>query len=242
MEQSAAPSLVYSGTPSAPVQPVRLAIFRVEGVLLRRGVLSASAYFAANSAGFRERLLRLGGVALTAPMAVLTAQNDRTMSNRAAWASLRGMSEDRLRVLGEEYAGGVLPNAVLPGGLDWLRKARADGFTVIAISENISHAVGPWLSSLRDVDEWRCNHLEIRHGEATGRLKDPVVGGHESGEWIRILAREKNADLSRSRVYASAGPDLLLMSRVGFPCAVNPDFTLRRAATESGWPIMDYNS
>ena len=44
------------------------AFFRVEGALVNRGVLAASAYFAANAQGMRERFLRLGQVALTAPV------------------------------------------------------------------------------------------------------------------------------------------------------------------------------
>jgi phosphoserine phosphatase len=32
-----------------------------------------------------------------------------------------------------------------------------------------------------------------------------------------------------------------MLAAVGRPCAVNPDYTLRRAAREAGWPVMDYH-
>jgi phosphoserine phosphatase len=34
---------------------------------------------------------------------------------------------------------------------------------------------------------------------------------------------------------------MLLLAAVGNPCAVNPDFTLRRAARDARWPIVDYH-
>jgi phosphoserine phosphatase len=97
------------------------------------------------------------------------------------------------------------------------------------------------VAHLRHVDEYICNRLELRDGYATGKLLEPVVGGHDSASWARRYADEGGIDLSRSVVYAAHGPDLLLMSSVGMPCAVNPDFTLRRAARQTDWPIIDYD-
>ena len=91
----------------------RAAFFRAEGVLLSRGVLAATAYYAANAQKFSERALRLGVVALSAPLQGLLGQNDRTLANRLAFLAARGMSEDRLAELGEEYGvtdtGGRIP-------------------------------------------------------------------------------------------------------------------------------------
>jgi phosphoserine phosphatase len=33
---------------------------------------------------------------------------------------------------------------------------------------------------------------------------------------------------------------MLLLSAVGKPCAVNPDFVLRRSARDADWPIIEY--
>ena len=35
-------------------------------------------------------------------------------------------------------------------------------------------------------------------------------------------------------------PDMLLLAAVGKPCAVNPDFVLRRSARDADWPIIEY--
>lgn len=216
------------------------AFFRVEGTLLRRGTLAAAAYFAANAQGLRERALRLGQVAVAAAGFGLLGQNDRALANRISWAAVRGMSEDRLHVLAEEFVDvHVRPN-VLESGLDVVRSARKDGHRIVLLSESIDLVVGPLADVIRNVDEGVCNRLEIRDGETTGRLLDPVVGGHDGGRWIREYAAERGIDLARSVAYGTHGPDLLLLAAVGRPCAVNPDYTLRRAAVESRWAILDY--
>ena len=73
-------------------------------------------------------------------------------------------------------------------------------------------------------------------------LLDPVVGGYDGGKWLKEYARKHEIDLERSVAFAGHGPDLLLLSSVGQPCAVNPDFTLRKAAKEADWPIMEFNA
>jgi phosphoserine phosphatase len=215
--------------------------FRAEGTLIARGAISATAHLAANGAGFRERALRLGHVALSAPVYSVLGQSDRNLANRIAFLSLRNMTEDRISVLAAEYFEDILRDRILQGGLELLRKARRAGHRVVLISDGIAQVVEPLVAELRHVDDHICNRLELRDGRATGRLLDPVVGGHDSARWARAYADEHGLDLSACYAYACHGPDMLLMSSVGYPCAVNPDFTLRRAARDADWPVMDYH-
>jgi phosphoserine phosphatase len=217
------------------------AFFRIEGPLVPRGACSAAAYFAANGAGFAERAFRLGQVALTAPFYSVLGQSDRVLANRLAYLPLRNMSEDRVAELAEEYFEGLLRDSVLSGGTELLRAARRNGHRVVLISDSLQQVVEPLVAHLRYVDDHICNHLELRDGYATGRLLEPVVGGHDSATWVRRYASDHGIDLARSVAYAAHGPDVLLMSAVGQPCAVNPDFTLRRAARQTDWPILDYD-
>jgi phosphoserine phosphatase len=130
---------------------------------------------------------------------------------------------------------------ILPQGTDLMRDARRSGHRVVLISDGLSQVTDPLVAHLRHVDDYICNRLEFRDGYATGKLLDPVVGGHDSAAWARRYAQEHDVDLTRSVAYAAHGPDLLLMSSVGNACAVNPDFTLRRAARQADWPILDYD-
>ncbi len=220
---------------------VTAAFFRVEGTLVRRGAISAAAYFAAGGAGFAERAFKLGQVALTAPVYSLLGQNDRTLANRLAYLPLRNMGEDRIAELAEEYFEDILRERVLEGGVELMRQARRGGHRVVLLSDGLEQVMQPLVMHLRRVDDCVCNRLELRDGRATGKLLDPVIGGHDSARWARRYAEEHGIDLAGSVVYAAHGPDMLLMSSVGEACAVNPDFTLRRAARESDWPIVDYD-
>jgi phosphoserine phosphatase len=151
------------------------------------------------------------------------------------------MSEDRVAVLAEEYFEGVLRDRVLQGGVELMREARRKGHRVVLICDGLAQVVEPLAAHLRHVDDLVCNRLEFRDGYATGKLIEPVIGGHDSASWVRRYASERAIDLQGSVAYAAHGPDLLLMTAVGSACAVNPDFTLRRAARQSDWPILDYD-
>ena len=221
---------------------IQQAVFaRVEGVLLAKGVRSAAAYFAANAAGLRERALRLGHVALTAPAYEWLGQTDRVLANRLAYLSLRNLSEDRIAELSEEYWSTILRKQILNDGVELLRRAHREGKRVVLIADSLEQILQPLAAELDCVDDYVCNRLEIRNGFATGRLLDPVIGGHDSGVWLTQYAQEHSVGLSSSIAYASHGPDMLMLSAVGRPCAVNPDFTLRRAAQQARWPVLDYH-
>lgn len=217
------------------------AFFRIEGTLVPQGACTAAAYLAANAAGFAQRAFKLGQVALTAPLYSLLGQSDRVLANRLAYLPLRDMSEDRIAELASEYFDGFVRDRVLQGGVDLMREARRKGQRVVLISDGLEQVVELVARHLRHVDDYVCNRLEVRDGYATGKLLEPVVGGHDSAAWVRRYATEHAIDLSGSVVYAAHGPDLLLMTAVGAACAVNPDFTLRRAARQADWPIVDYD-
>jgi phosphoserine phosphatase len=220
---------------------IQAVFVRIEGVLTGRGVRAAAAYFAANAAGLRERALRLGHLAWTAPIYQVLGQSDRVLANRLAYLALRSMSEDRIAELASEYWENVLREHVLSDGVELLRRARAEGKRVVLLADSVDAVVKPLVEHLRYVDDYVCNRLEFRSGYATGKLLDPVIGGHDGGRFIETYAREHGIDLAASSAYGAHGPDVLMLAAVGRPCAVNPDYTLRRAAREAGWPVMDYH-
>ncbi len=218
----------------------KAAFFRAEGTVLKRGVLAASAYLAGNAQKFGERALRLGFVAMAAPLHGLLGQNDRTLATRVANLAFRGMTEDRIAELSEEYARDILQHNILDQGVELMKRARRDGHRIVLLSDNIRSIMEPLLPHLRLVDELVCNELEFRDREATGKLQEPVIGGHGWKPWLERYADEHDLDLSQSVAYGTHGPDLLLLSTIGRPCAVNPDYTLRRAAREADWPVIEY--
>ncbi len=218
--------------------PRTAAFFRLEGVLLRRPTLAAAAYLASNGQGVGERVARLGNVALAAPLALLGELRVGAAQARMTWMGLRGMSEDRLVLLGEEYFEEYLKDDVTDVGKELLKQARRDGRRVVLVSDNVDHVVGP-VADLLGADDLICNRLELRHGKATGRLEEPVISGNVAGPWLRRFAGEHGVSVDGSWAYGASGADALLLSAIGQPCAVNPDRQLRRLAKDHDWPVVD---
>jgi alcohol-forming fatty acyl-CoA reductase len=219
------------------------AFFRAEGVLFNRGVVHAATWFAAQRAGLRERVVRFGQAALAAPLFGVLGQNDRSFGTRVVHLAYRDMSEDRVHVLADEYVDDILAEKLLDSGLELVRQAKRRGHRVVLISEGIGQIMERLVDRhIKGIDDLVCNQLEFKDHKATGKLLDPVIGGYEGGRWLQTYAAEHGIDLERSVAYAGHGPDLLLLSAVGSPCVVNPDFTLRKAAKEADWPVMDYNA
>ena len=90
--------------------------WRVEGSLLEVGALRPVGFFTWNAQSFAERWARragMAGMALSRPFAYAAS---RTFATRFLHTLLRGVSQDRLDLLGEEYFHYVLkPRAAARG-------------------------------------------------------------------------------------------------------------------------------
>ncbi len=214
------------------------AFFRFEGTLATRPTLATAAWLAANGQGLGERLARLGSVALASPFVFAGPLHDPTVGSRMAWMGLRELSEDRLTVLGEDYADEVLIPNLRDVGIELLDQARRDGHRLVLLSDNLDVVVRPVARHL-GVDDVVANRMEFRAGKATGRLLDPVIGGAVAGKWAQSFANEHAIDLGRSLGYGAQRDDSMLLSAIGHPCAVHPDRALRQLARELEWPVVD---
>ncbi|MDH5491738.1 MAG: HAD-IB family phosphatase [Myxococcales bacterium] len=214
------------------------AFFRAEGTLVSQSAIATAAWMAANGYGLSPRLARLGNVALAAPLALAGELASGATATRMTWMGLRGMSEDRLAVLAEEYFEELLEPSIKELGRELLNKARAEGRRIILISDSIEQ-VARHLADHLGVDDLICNRLELRKGKASGRLEDPVVGGNVAGQFARAFAEEEGIDLALSWAYGAQGSDALLLSAIGQPCAVDPDWQLRRLARDHHWPVLE---
>lgn len=211
------------------------AFFRFEGVLVSRPAPLAAAWLAANAQHLGQRAVRLGAVALSAPFAL--GLGDAAVGQRVAWSALRGMSHDRIAVLGEEYAQTQLMDQLRPVGVDLLERARRGGYRIVIVSDLIEEVVHPLADHLR-ADHLVCNHLEMRNGKATGRLEGATVTRF-GGRALREFATKYDIELGSSCAYGASGDDQVLLSAVELPCAVTPDRALRRVAADLDWPVVE---
>jgi len=212
------------------------AFFRLEGTLTSRSTLMAAAWMASHAPTFSDRLARLGSVAMAAPFA--WAMRDATTATRLTWSGLRGLTEDRIILLGEEHFELFYRDALQDLGHEFLRKAQSDGIEVVLISDSIDVLVQP-VADLLGIRHVVANRLEMRDGLATGRLIAPISTGRLSGQQVREMATDRDWDLHRSTGYGSQETDSTLLSALGNPCTVHPDRALRRIAQDLDWPIVE---
>src|SRR6202049_5378894 len=83
--------------------PGGVTYWRVEGSLLEVGALPPVGFFTWNSQSFAERWARRAGMAAMALLRPFAYGASRTFATRFLHTLLRGVSQDRLDLLGEEY-------------------------------------------------------------------------------------------------------------------------------------------
>lgn len=210
------------------------AFIRAEGVLLDRASVTCAAWLAVNSQQPHERAVRLGGVALSLP---LFLGGDPSSGLRLAWAALRGTSEDRIEVLGQEYWEEKLFPRLSRLGADLCERARAAGHHLVVVTD-LPEPIARHLGRHLRAEGLVCNHLEARDAVLTGRLLDPLASRF-GGELLRDYAEKNDYDLGRCIAYGAAVGDAVLLSAIGRPCAVTPDRALRRMARDLDWPVVE---
>ncbi len=159
---------------TASVHPQDATFWRVEGSLLNLTAVPPVGYFTWNAQTFSERWLRRGGLALSALVRPFLYAVDRRFATRVLHTLLRGISQDRLDLLGEEYFHYVLKPQLKAEGVAQLRQALARGEKVVLVSQGLDHVMRP-LAQYLGVEWLIANRLEFRDGRATGRLLSPVI-------------------------------------------------------------------
>jgi thioester reductase-like protein len=187
--------------------------WRVEGSLLNASTVRPVGFFAWNAQTFTERWLRRGGIFLQALLRPFLYAMDRVFATRVVYTMLRGVSQDRLDLLGEEYVHYVLLPRLKPKGVEHLKAVLARGSEVVLVSHGLEQVVRP-LAAYLGVQRLIANRLEFRDGYATGRLLDPVIrprgalarltgGAPDGSRTFERLARELGLE-ARPEVLRSA--------------------------------------
>ena len=148
--------------------------WRVEGSLFEMSALRSVGFFNWNSQSFLERWFRRGLVFVMAVLRPFLYASHRVFATRVVHTVLRGISRDRLDLLGEEYFQYHLKPHLKPDGVRLLRELVDSGANVVLVSQGLDHVMRP-LAKFLGVKSLIANRLEFRDGMATGRLLDPVI-------------------------------------------------------------------
>jgi thioester reductase-like protein len=157
--------------------------WRVEGSLLELGALRPVGFFTWNAQSFAERWARragMAGMALSRPFAYAAS---RTFATRFLHTLLRGVSQDRLDLLGEEYFQYVLKPQLRSKAVETLQQAVRSGERIVLVGQLLDHILRP-LANHFAIDSFISNRLEFRAGHATGRLLVPVVRPRGPFAWL----------------------------------------------------------
>ena len=157
--------------------------WRVEGSLLELSALAQLGFFTWNAQSFAERSRRRLGMALMALLRPLAFLGGGTFATRLLYTLLRGVSRDRLDLLGEEYFEYRLKPRLRADAVDALRRAQREGRNVILVGESLDHVLRP-LARHVGVEQFIGNSMEFRDGVATGRLLDPVIRPRAALAWL----------------------------------------------------------
>ena len=182
-------------------------------------------FFTWNSQSFSERWARrlgMAGMALARPFAYAA---NRTFATRFLHTLLRGISRDRLDLLGEEYFHYVLKPQLRRDAVGKLIEAVRGGERIVLVGQLLENILRP-LAHHFGIDSFISNRLEFRDGQATGRLMDPIVRPRGPFAWIASGATDGR--VSREK----------LLSRLGWTGGVTRD-AVTRVASKRPSPSLD---
>ena len=157
--------------------------WRVEGSFLELSALRQVGFFTWNAQSFAERWRRRAGMALMTLLRPIAYLLGRTRATRLLYMLLRGVTRDRLDLLGEEYFEYFLKPRLQKKAVDALRLAQVDGQQMVLVGQSLDHVLRPLARHL-GVQHFVANRMEFRDGIATGRLLPPVVRPRGPFAWI----------------------------------------------------------
>ncbi len=194
-------------------------VWRVEDCLLDLGAVGPLAFFARNAYRYSERWKRVAALYAVSVGRVLLYTTSPALSSRVLHLMTRGMSRDRLDVLGEEYFQLFLVPRLKKPGIESLRRAMAQEDSVVLVSQGLEHVVRPLARHL-GVDRFIANRLEWRDGHATGRLLEPVV--HSRGGIAKLASRDPHGRAGMEELAANLGVDKDTLRRAILPVEATP--------------------
>ena len=174
----------------------------MEGSLLELTTVRPIAFFTWNLQTFTERWVRRGRVLLMAVLRPFLYALNRTFATRVVSSVLRGVSRDRLDLLGEEYFQYKLKPQLKPEGVRLLKEKIASGANVVLVSQGLDHVMRP-LARCLGVNWVIANRLEFRDNISTGRLLAPVI--RPRGVFARITGAGADGERAPERLVRDLG-------------------------------------
>jgi HAD superfamily hydrolase (TIGR01490 family) len=212
--------------------------FDVDGTLTRTNLFDGLWFYLMNQSNPFKGLGRVAKTVASIPAYFAVDQVDRSTFNEMLFRGYEGMTEDRLLDLSDEVFETVLRPALYKDGISLVKRAKASGHRIVLLSGSPDFLLQR-LGKMLEADDVIGNRLHMRDGRATGKLMPPIVAGPEKAKIIKDHAKHYGFDLDDCAAYSDSMSDVPMLSVVGRPAAVNPDFRLRAMAKTHRWPVLD---
>jgi HAD superfamily hydrolase (TIGR01490 family) len=214
------------------------AFYDLEGTLVSTNLVHTLGFYARNQPDLVRSFTKSAATLLSVPLFAVSDQYSRKVFNDLFFKRYKGETEDRMRFFADELFEKVLKPAVFPGTFELIEKSRSNGLRQVVVTGALDVSVKPLMEYL-GITDYVANRLEFVKGVATGRLLPPVLASATKASWIRTFAEREGINLSESFAYSDSMSDLPMLSIVGHPAVVNPDFRLRQTALHHDWPILN---
>ncbi len=212
--------------------------YDLEGTLVSTNLVHTLGFYARRQQGLFTTIKKSIGTLAKLPLFGVTDLYSRNVFNELFFQSYKGESLDRLRFFSDELFEEVLKPAIFPGTFELLETSKKIGQRQVVLTGALDFTIEKLMVYL-GIDEYKANRLEFVNGYATGRILPPVMASATKAKWMREYAERENINLSQSYAYSDSISDLPMLSIVGHPVAVNPDFRLKQTAIQHDWAILD---
>lgn len=214
------------------------AFYDLEGTLVSTNLVHTLAFYSRRQQGLLKTIKKSVGTLAKLPAFGVTDLYSRNVFNEFFFQSYKGESKDRLRFFSEELFEEVLKPAIFPGTPELIAQGKKLGQRQIVLTGALDFTIERLMAHL-GIDDYVANRLEFVNGYATGRVLPPVMASATKAKWMREYAEREGINLSVSYAYSDSISDLPMLSIVGHPVAINPDFRLRQTAIQHDWAILD---
>jgi HAD superfamily hydrolase (TIGR01490 family) len=214
------------------------AFYDLEGTLVSTNLVHTLGFYAKRQQGLWQTAKKSVGTLAKLPFFGITDLYSRNVFNEVFFRSYEGFSQDRLRYFSDELFEEVLKPAIFDGTPELIAQGKKIGQRQVVLTGALDFTIARLMNHL-EIDDFVANQLEFVNGYATGRVLPPVMASATKAKWIREYAEREDINLSESYAYSDSISDLPMLSIVGHPVAVNPDFRLKQTARQHDWAVLD---
>lgn len=157
---------------------------------------------------------------------------------RQAVHAMRGHSRDEVRGAAEQAAP-ELESMLQPYARREMEIHRAAGRKVVLATTTPRDLIEPFARLVGFDDVIATTYAVDGNGRFNGEIDGPYVWSRGKCQAVKTWAASNSVDLGESFAYSDSVYDEPLLSAVGHPRCVNPDFRLRLMAAARRWPVMN---